>query len=105
MRAGASAKAELLALFADDAQYTEPFTGTQRTHRGIGAIARCFERSWTEAPPELELEVHRVDVDGRRASADWTCRSPAFDGPVSGRDEYEIVDGKIVALTVRFVSP
>ncbi|MEM6991662.1 MAG: nuclear transport factor 2 family protein [Myxococcota bacterium] len=103
MRAGAAAEGPLMALFAEDARYTEPFTGTVRTHVGRAEIRRCFVTSWADPPRDLELTVDRIDVDGTHATAEWTCTSPTFDAPVRGRDEYEIVDGEITALTVVFL--
>lgn len=89
-----------MALFADDAVYTEPFTGRSRTHHGLAAIRQCFLESWRSPPPDLKLRVDRVDLDGERVQALWTCTSPAFDGPVQGRDAYVVRDGKIAQLTV-----
>ncbi len=103
MRAGAAAQAELMALFAADARYTEPFTGVPRTHAGIAEIRACFIESWKAPPQDLQLTIDRIDVEGAHASAEWTCTSPAFPGPVRGRDEYEIADGKIPSLLVTFV--
>lgn len=104
MRGGRDAEAELLALFTDDAVYVEPFSGESRTHEGKDQIRACLRASWDNTPPDLTLRVNRVDVDGERVSADWTCESPAFDAPVRGRDEYVLRDGRIARLEVRFVS-
>ncbi|MCH9682260.1 MAG: nuclear transport factor 2 family protein [Deltaproteobacteria bacterium] len=105
MRAGSAAEHELMALFAEDARYTEPFTGQARTHEGQAAIRRCFVDAWRNPPVDLELVVDRVDVDGDRVQARWTCHSPSFPGPVSGRDAYVIRDGKIAQLVVTFAEP
>ncbi|MEM9458942.1 MAG: nuclear transport factor 2 family protein [Myxococcota bacterium] len=104
MRAGSAAETELMALFAEDAVYTEPFTGRTRTHRGRPAIRRCFIESWRNPPPNLELRVDRVDLDGERVQAHWTCTSPAFDGPVHGHDAYVVREGKIAQLTVTLMN-
>lgn len=105
MRAGAAAEDELMALFAADAIYTEPFTGSSRTHHGHDAIRRCFQEAWLNPPPDLQLTVDRVDLDGARVQARWTCTSPAFPAPVAGRDSYRIVEGKIAELTVELMGP
>lgn len=105
MQQGQIGQEALLALFADDAVYTEPFTGTPRTHEGIRAIRACVEASWAYSPPGLVLAVDRVDVDGARVLARWTCSSPAFTAPVKGQDRYLIRDGKIARLEVEIVGP
>ena len=91
-----------MALFAEDAVYTEPFAGKPRTHRGHAAIRRCFVEAWQNPPPDLTLTVDRVDIDAEHVTALWTCASPAFAQPVRGRDAYEIVDGQIRSLVVSF---
>ncbi len=105
MRAGSAAEAELMALFHDDAVYVEPFTGRPRTHQGHVAIRRCFVEAWRDPPADLELCVDRVDLDGERVLAQWTCASPSFPGPVQGRDTYVIRDGKIARLEVTLLDP
>lgn len=103
MRAGSAAEEDLMALFRDDAVYTEPFTGRSRTHQGLDAIRRCFREAWLSPPEDLELRVDRVDLDGERVEARWTCTSPVFPAPVKGRDAYLIQDGKIARLEVTLV--
>ena len=102
MQGGAAEAPRLFALFADDAVYIEPFTGESRTHEGRPAIEACFIASWDNAPPDLEIEVHRVDVDGEVVRSEWTCTSPAFPAPVKGVDECTVREGRIVRLEVRF---
>ncbi|MGH1343734.1 MAG: nuclear transport factor 2 family protein [Nannocystales bacterium] len=102
MKAGPDAAADLFALFADDATYVEPFAGTPRTHEGRTAIEACFEGSWKNTPPDLELEVNRVDVDGNTVRSEWTCSSPAFDAPIKGVDVCTVEHGRIKRLEVSF---
>ena len=102
MRRGAVAEAELLALFADDVGYSEPFSGDGPAV-GIDAVRARFRAGWELPLPELELDVLSIDIDGPEATADWECRSPALPGPMRGRDRYEIRDGKITRLEVQFV--
>ena len=102
MQGGPAAADDLFALFADDAVYVEPFTGSERTHEGKAAIEACIRGSWTDAPPDLELEVNRVDVDGEVVRSEWTCTSPAFEGPVKGIDVCTVQQGRIRRLEVRF---
>lgn len=103
MRGGRTSGPTLFALFHDDAVYVEPFMGESRTHHGRSAIETAISTSWDHAPPDLTLEVDRIDVDGPVVVSEWTCRSPAFDSPMRGRDRCEIRDGRIVRLEVTFL--
>lgn len=103
MAAGQSAQEELLSLFTEDAVYVEPFAGPTRTHEGLPAIRACIEASWAYAPPDLRLQVDRIDARGAEVLALWTCTSPAFPAPVRGEDRYEIRAGRIARLEVRIV--
>lgn len=105
MQTGAEAATDLFALFADDAVYIEPFSGARRVHEGRAAIEACLRASWTQVPPDLALRVDRVDVDGPVVTSTWTCSSPAFPGPVRGRDTATVRDGRIARLDVTFLSP
>lgn len=98
MRRGKRGEAELLALFHDAAEYTEPFAGSPRTHVGIEAIRACFREGWERPLPDLTLHVDRVDIDGPNVRAEWTCSSSAFPAPVRGVDRYTIRDGLIARL-------
>ena len=102
MQAGSAAAQTLFSLFADDAVYVEPFSGTERTHRGRAQIEACFAGSWKETPPDLGLSVNRVDVDGDVVRSEWTCTSPAFETPVRGVDLCTVNAGRITRLEVRF---
>lgn len=103
MRRGKAGRDELVALFAEDGEYTEPFSGTSRTHRGKAAIEACLSGGFDNPPPQLRLTVDRVDVDGPNVRAEWTCSSPAFDAPVRGLDEYTVQDGRIARLVTSLV--
>lgn len=103
MQDGAAAADALFALFADDAVYTEPFSGSVRTHRGRAAIEACLRGSWQATPPDLVLTVDRVDVDGDTVTSLWTCTSPVFPGPMRGRDVCVVRDGRIASLDVSFL--
>lgn len=102
MQTGPDAAATLFSLFADDAVYIEPFSGQERTHAGRAAIEACMRQSWENTPPDLTLEVNRVDVDGDTVRSEWTCTSPAFDTPVRGVDVCVVKAGRIARLEVRF---
>lgn len=100
MRAGPAGEEALLDLFTDDAVYVEPFTGERRTHVGIEAIRACLRASWQEAPPDMQLTVERMDLDGTQIRAEWICTSPALPGPMRGVDRYTLRDGRIARLEV-----
>lgn len=89
-----------MSLFSEDAVYTTPFEGTPRTVRGLTDIRATFRRSWVDPPPDLEVIVDRIEVDGERVTSHWTCVSPAFSGPVRGRDRYVVRGGLIAELHV-----
>ena len=103
MRRGAPAEEEMMALFADDAVYVEPFTGETEPWVGKDAVRTALRRGWAEPLPDLELDVKRIDISGSRATAEWVCTSPALPGPVMGRDEYTIANGRITRLVVKIV--
>jgi uncharacterized protein (TIGR02246 family) len=96
MQRGRDGQDELVALFADDAVYVEPFSGG--VHEGRDAIRDWLEGSRADAPPDVRLTVERVDVDGDTVEAHWTCESPAFLRPARGRDRFAISDGRIARL-------
>lgn len=102
MKAGASRVDDLLALFAEDAVYIEPFSGAPRTHEGWPAIADAIRTSMQSPPPDMTLEVNRVDVDGDVVRSEWTCCSPVFPGPMRGVDRCTVADGRIQRLEVQF---
>ena len=100
MQTGLEAEDDMMALFADDAVFTEPFSGEPQTHEGKEAIRKCFIDMWSEPGPDMELAVDRVDLDGDRINAEWTCTSPAFETPMRGVDKFCIKDGLIQYLEV-----
>ena len=100
MQVGLEAEDEMMALFADDAVFTEPFSGEPRTHEGKAAIRKCFIDMWSENGPDVELIVDRVDLDGDKIRAEWTCKAPVFEVPMRGVDRFCIEDGLIQYLEV-----
>ncbi len=105
MRIGAEAEEQMMALFNDDAVYSDPFGDTDEPAVGAEAIRDRFRAGWSFNPPDLELEVLRVDVDGDQASSSWECRSEAFPGPMRGHDTYRFRDGRIAELHVTLDQP
>ena len=102
MQSGREAADALFALFDDDAVYVEPFTGAPRTHAGRAAIEACLRDGWDREPPDLALEVNRIDVDGEVVRSEWTCTSPVFEAPIRGVDVCTVRDGRITRLEVSF---
>lgn len=99
MQAGATAEADMMALFDHNAEYTEPFSGGPLTHRGIDAIRRAFTEGWKYPLPDMTIETERFEIDGERIVVDWICRSPALPGGVGrGTNEFRIVNGLIRSL-------
>lgn len=103
MRLGEEAAEDLLALFAEDATYIEPFSGAQLTHVGKAQIEAQLRRGWQTAPPDLTLVVDRIDVEGQVVTSHWTCTSPVFPHPMKGRDVATVRDGLIRCLDVRML--
>lgn len=100
MQAGPAGENEALAFFAADAIFTENFGGAPKTHAGIAAIRTAFQKWNEDPPPDVRLELDRVDLDGGRVRAEWTCYSPAFSVPMRGVDHFTIEHGKIRRLEV-----
>ena len=103
MRRGADAEDEMMALFADDAVYVEPFSGAPRESAGREAIRATLREGWATPLPEMVLDVHEVEVTAEGARSRWTCTSPALPGPARGEDVYTIEEGRITRLEVRFL--
>lgn len=105
MQTQGQSEAAMMALFADDAEYVEPFTGAARTHRGREAVRAALRESWKEPLPEMRLEVDEVTVEGGVTRARWTCFSPALPGG-KGRGENAFTlngAGLITRLETRFL--
>ncbi|HXH61117.1 MAG TPA: nuclear transport factor 2 family protein [Fimbriimonadaceae bacterium] len=101
MQAGESGKENLIGLFAADATFVEPFNGPPQTHRGIDAIrARVNEMVRQPRPPDFLLKVDQVTTENGALVAYWTCTSDAMPGPMKGRDELKISDGRISFLKI-----
>lgn len=102
MQAGASSEEEMMALFATDAVYVEPFSGRIREHHGRDAIRAVMREGWRSPLPEIRIEVDSIAVDGDTVRAEWTCYSPAIPGGSGhGENVFTLRDGKIVRLETR----
>lgn len=104
MQAGAAARTDMMNLFADHAVYVEPFSGKALTHDGKQAILSVMEAGWAHPMPDMRITVDRVDVDGDRVIADWTCHSPALPGGKGrGQNRFTLKGGLIVRLETTLV--
>ena len=99
MQAGPHGLERLGAMFAEDAEYTEPFSGQQGPHRGRKAIMAAFDASRTEDFDDAIIQLGAVEVVGDKIMVNWTCISKAIPGGQgSGTNEFHIVDGVIAKL-------
>ncbi len=105
MRVGIEAEEQMMALFAPDAVYSDPFGDSDDPAVGVDAIRERLKAGWSARPTDLELEVLTVDIDGEQGSSTWECRSAAFPGPMRGRDDYRFADGRITELHVSLDQP
>ena len=104
MQAGPDGLEALVALFAEDATYIEPFSGQATAHQGRGAIRAFLTASQQQAPPDMVLTVERIDVEGDEVRSEWSCASPIFPAPMRGRDTFSIRDGLIARLETALLS-
>lgn len=100
MQKGPAGGDDMLSLFAEDAVFIEPFSGVPQTHTGKAAIRQSFTGMWQDPPPDMRLFLDRVDVDGDKVRAEWTCTSPVFPEPMKGFDLFTIRGGKIARLEI-----
>jgi ketosteroid isomerase-like protein len=100
MRRGPEAEADMLALFADDIVYVEPFTSPDEPAVGIEAVRARLRSGWETPLPEMELDVLAIEIQGGTATTRWECRSPALPTAARGTDTYTFEGGKITRLVV-----
>jgi len=103
MQRGPEGEDELVALFADDAVYLEPFSGG--AHVGRHAIRAWLRDSWRDQPPGIRLTVERVEIVEQVVEANWVCDSDAFSRPARGVDRFTVRDGLIVRLESELTEP
>ena len=53
-----------------------------------------------EGPPDLDLQLTRLDMSGGKVRADWKCTSSVFPCPMEGYDLFDIEGGKIKRLEI-----
>lgn len=102
MQAGATAEAEMMSLFTDDAVYLEPFSGQMREHHGKTAIRQAMAEGWKTPLPDMRIEVDRLEATGETVRVQWTCHSPALPGGRgSGENIFTLSGGRISRLETR----
>jgi uncharacterized protein (TIGR02246 family) len=100
MQAGPPGEQELLSLFTEDAVLVEPFTGRVQTHTGKAAIRANVQEMAKTRVPDLTLKLDRIDLDGDRLRAEWTCTSAMMPAPMRGYDLVTVRDGRIGRLEI-----
>lgn len=100
MQAGRAGAALLATLFAEDAVYVEPFSGTPQRHVGKAAIMAAMARGWDHPLPEMHICIDRAESVGDTIRIDWTCLSPGLPGGRGrGTNRYRMrADGRIAEL-------
>ena len=99
MQAGRAGAERLAACFAEDAVYSEPFTGSTRTHEGRDAVMSAMALGWEQPMPDMHVRVDRAEVSGVEITLDWTCFSPAIPGGQGrGTNRFRMRDGLIERL-------
>ena len=103
MQAGRAGGAALAALFAPDAVYEEPFSGTPQRHAGREAVMAAMARGWEQPLPEMRIAIDRAETRGNVIDLNWTCYSPALPGGKGqGRNRYVMKGGLIAELVTTF---
>jgi hypothetical protein len=106
MQAGPSGADLLGSLFAEEAVYSEPFSGLAEPHRGRNAILAAFAASRTDDFDDAVINLGAVEVDGETITVKWTCYSQAIPGGSgSGKNVFTLSGGKIVSLVTTLDMP
>lgn len=106
MQAGPSGQELLGALFTDDAEYAEPFSGQDEPHRGRDAILAAFAGSRTEDFDDAVIHLGSVEIAGETITVAWTCYSRAIPGGQgSGKNIFRLENGKIASLITTLDMP
>ncbi|ASP34566.1 hypothetical protein CHH27_16040 [Labrenzia sp. VG12] len=106
MQAGPSGQELLRALFTEDAEYSEPFSGQDEPHRGRDAILAAFAGSRTEEFDDAVIHLGSVELEDDTITVAWTCYSRAIPGGQgSGKNIFRLENGKIVSLITKLDMP
>jgi uncharacterized protein (TIGR02246 family) len=99
MQSGTAAEADMRALFAADATYVEPFSGSPQTHKGRDKILEAMSAGWKWNPPDMTIEIDHVSVDGDEVVVQWTCHASTLPGGKgTGVNRFTLKDGLVVRL-------
>lgn len=99
MQAGRAGADALAALFAEDAVYVEPFSGTARQHQGRAAVMAAMASGWDHPMPDIRIAIDKAETRGSRIEILWSCYSPALPGGKGqGRNSYLLENGQIKEL-------
>jgi ketosteroid isomerase-like protein len=98
MQTGSAGLDDLIGLFQDDAVYVEPFTGQPQVHAGKGEIRAFYEQALERDMKAARLTLDRLDLDGERLRAEWTCELPQIKGQMRGFDLLTMRNGRIARL-------
>lgn len=99
MQAGEIGAPALMACFAKDAVYEEPFTGAVRVHKGHDEILKAMALGWEMPMVDTRISIDKVEVSGAEILVDWTCRSPSIPGGEGrGLNRFVLRDGQITSL-------
>lgn len=99
MQAGPSGWELLKSIFSEDAEYTEPFSGSDTPHKGREAIIAAFDASRSDDFDDAVINLSSVEIDNNVITVGWTCISKAIPGGQgSGKNIFTIADGKIRTL-------
>jgi hypothetical protein len=98
MQSGLDGLDGLVELFADDATYIEAFGGQPHVHNGKSEIRAFFANALREHLNGARLTLDRLDLDGERLRAEWTCTLPMLPTPLRGFDMVTLKEGLIARL-------
>jgi hypothetical protein len=99
MQAGPPGLDLLKSMFAQDAEYTEPFSGQTEPHQGPDAIIAAFANSRSSSFDDAVINLGAVEVSGETITVHWTCISQAIPGGQgSGTNVFHLRSGKIASL-------
>lgn len=105
MQAGPAGEADIMALFAEDAVWVEPYTGKRRKHEGKRAILAALKEMWTRpAPPGFSIVTDRVDIEGPAIKVEWTCSAAGMPSMMRGYSLYTIGAEEKIARLELFIT-
>ena len=105
MQAGPAGEETILAHFAEDAVWVEPYTGQRRTHTGKEGIRAALREMWQQpSPPGFTITTNRLDAAGPSVRVDWTCHADGFPEMMRGYSLYTINPNELIARLELFIT-